>query len=73
MSATPPPPANANAPVLSEEEKARQEQWKEFEKQLTKAQGALQQPMVDVFVRSDAPQKEWTVMDLKETDGFLNG
>lgn len=69
MSATPPPPANANAPVLSEEEK----QWKEFEKQLTVAQGALQQPMVDVFVRSDAPQKEWTVMDLKETDGFLNG
>ena len=63
MSAT--PPDNTNTPVLNDEEKQRQEQWKQFEQQLTKAQSALQQPMADVFVRSSAPEREWTVMDIK--------
>lgn len=66
MSAAPPKPNNnAQTPPLSDEEKAKQEQWQQFEAQLKVAQTALKEPMMDTFIRSNEPDRKLSVLDLK--------
>ncbi len=64
MSASPPNTDNAQttAPPPAE---AENEQWQKFEPVLKKAQEALQQPLIDKFIRSSNPERELTVLDLK--------
>ncbi len=44
---------------------AQSDSWQQIEAELKRAQNALQQPMMDTFVRQSEPHRERTVMDLK--------
>jgi hypothetical protein len=39
--------------------------WQQIEAELKRAQSALQQPLLDTFVRQSEPHRERTVLDLK--------
>lgn len=66
MSANPPPSnETAEAYPMNDEEKLKEEQWQQFEAQLKAVQSALQEPMMDTFVRSSEPERTLSVLDMK--------
>lgn len=52
-------------PQLSDEEKTKQEQWQKLEAQLKAVQPALNEPMMDTFVRSANPERKLSILDIK--------
>lgn len=60
-----PPPDLYTQNAEGEAGTAQNDSWQQIEAELKRAQNALQQPLLDTFVRLSEPQRERTVLDLK--------